>query len=88
MLFEILPALALGFVMGRIWQIRRYELQRPVIVEVPPIARIPLPKGAQLSAQASASADHPDQSDLFPRAIRRVTPAPRPWRYLRASTLP
>jgi hypothetical protein len=28
MVFEILPALALGFVLGRIWQIRRDELDR------------------------------------------------------------
>ena len=40
MLFEILPALALGFVMGRIWQIRRDELDRRNF-KVPPVARIP-----------------------------------------------
>jgi len=79
MVFEIMAAFALGFIMGRIWQIRRDELQRRVIVTVPPIARIPLPKGAQLSAQISASADHTDQHgtpDLFDAysvgSLRRV----------------
>jgi len=28
MVFEILPALALGFVVGRFWQVRRDELDR------------------------------------------------------------
>ena len=66
--FEILAAFALRFIMGRIWQIRRDELQRRVIVTVPPVAFIPLPKGSQPSAQVSASAGRPDQQgtpDLF-----------------------
>jgi hypothetical protein len=40
MAFEILPALALGFVNGRIWQIRHDELDRRNF-KVPPVARIP-----------------------------------------------
>jgi len=40
MAFEILAALALGFVIGRIWQIRRDELDRRNF-KVPPVARIP-----------------------------------------------
>ncbi len=38
--FEILAALALGFVIGRIWQIRRDELDSRNF-KVPPVARIP-----------------------------------------------
>jgi hypothetical protein len=40
MAFEILAALALGFAIGRIWQIRRDELDRRNF-KVPPVARIP-----------------------------------------------
>ena len=39
MAFNILVALGLGFVLGRIYQIRRYELERRV--EPPPTAYIP-----------------------------------------------
>ena len=35
---EILVALALGFVIGRIWQIRRDELDRR---KLPPVSRVP-----------------------------------------------
>jgi hypothetical protein len=42
MAFEILAALALGFVIGRIWQIRRDELDRRNF-KVPPVERIPSP---------------------------------------------
>jgi hypothetical protein len=38
MVFEILPALALGFVVGRLWQVRRDELDRSRFKGV---ARIP-----------------------------------------------
>ena len=41
MIFSILVALALGFVLGRIYQIRRDELERRVTL--PPTARIPQP---------------------------------------------
>jgi hypothetical protein len=41
MVFEITVALALGFVVGRIYQIRRYELERGFTL--PPTARIPQP---------------------------------------------
>jgi hypothetical protein len=37
--FEILAALAVGFVIGRIWQIRRDELDRRNL-KVPPVARV------------------------------------------------
>jgi hypothetical protein len=37
---EILAALALGFVIGRIWQIRRDELDRRNC-KVPPVSRVP-----------------------------------------------
>ena len=41
MVFNILVALALGFLFGRIYQIRRDELERGVAL--PPTARIPQP---------------------------------------------
>ncbi len=40
--FEIVVALALGFVLGRIWQIRRNELEQRGFA-TPPVARIPRP---------------------------------------------
>jgi hypothetical protein len=44
MAFEISLAMAVGFVLGRIWQIRcDLEQQRAVGFTVPPIARIPQP---------------------------------------------
>ena len=41
MVSEISVALGLGFVVGRIYQIRRYELERGFTL--PPTARIPQP---------------------------------------------
>ena len=41
--FEISLALALGFVLGRIYQIRRDELERRDGFTLPPTARIPQP---------------------------------------------
>ena len=41
MVFNTLVALALGFVLGRLYQIRRDELERGVAL--PPTARIPQP---------------------------------------------
>ncbi len=38
--FNAVVALALGFVLGRIWQIRRYELEQRGFA-TPPVARIP-----------------------------------------------
>ncbi len=43
MIFNILVALALGFVLGRIYQIRRDELERRDSFTLPPTARIPQP---------------------------------------------
>jgi hypothetical protein len=44
MVFQISVAMAVGFVLGRIWQIRcDLEQQRAVGFTVPPIARIPHP---------------------------------------------
>jgi hypothetical protein len=43
MAFNISVALALGFVFGRIYQIRRYELERRDGFPLPPTARIPQP---------------------------------------------
>jgi hypothetical protein len=42
MVFNILVALALGFVLGRIYQIRRDELARRA---PPPVAHVPRPIG-------------------------------------------
>lgn len=80
--FAILAALALGFVIGRIWQIRCVELERRASFTIPTVARIPLPRGAETSEQASASAarchstidNRPDQrgtADLFVQPSRR-----------------
>jgi hypothetical protein len=44
----ILAALAFGFVVGRIWQIRCDELQRRVGFALPPVARIPQPTNAEI----------------------------------------
>jgi hypothetical protein len=44
MVFEISVAMAIGFVLGRIWQIRSdLEQQRAGGFAAPPIARIPRP---------------------------------------------
>jgi hypothetical protein len=43
MVFNILVALALGFLFGRIYQIRRDELGRRDGFTLPPSARIPYP---------------------------------------------
>ncbi len=40
--FNAVVALALGFVLGRIWQIRYYELERGGFT-TPPVAHIPRP---------------------------------------------
>jgi hypothetical protein len=48
-IIQILAALALGFVIGRIWQMRRDELDRRNC-KVPPVARIPRLQGS-LSAR-------------------------------------
>jgi len=75
----VLAALAFGFVFGRIWQIRRDELERRASFTPPSVARIPRPSGAEVSGQVSASAarcrsttdNRPDQSgtaDLFAKS--------------------
>ena len=43
MVFEILPALALGFVVGRFWQVRRDELDRRIFKGVARIRRLQSP---------------------------------------------
>jgi hypothetical protein len=43
MAFNISVALALGFVFGRIYQIRRDELERRDSFALPPTARVPRP---------------------------------------------
>ena len=42
----ILAALAFGFVIGRMWQIRCDELERRAGFALPPVARIPQPTNA------------------------------------------
>ena len=44
MIFNILVALALGFLFGRIYQIRRDELERRDAFTLPPTAQIPEPR--------------------------------------------
>ncbi len=43
MVFEILPALALGFVVGRFWQVRHDELDRRIFKSVVRIWRLQSP---------------------------------------------
>ena len=82
MVFETLAALALGFVIGRIWQIRRDEVERRSSFTLPTVARIPRPKGTETSGQASTSTadcrstngnrlDKNDTADLFGQPPRR-----------------
>jgi hypothetical protein len=42
--FAILAALALGFIIGRIWQIRSDESLRRASFPMPSVARIPCPR--------------------------------------------
>jgi hypothetical protein len=56
MVFAIFAALVLGFLCGRIWQIRCDELQRRAGFTLPAVARIPRPRDAETSGEASASA--------------------------------
>jgi hypothetical protein len=56
MVFAILPALVLGFLCGRIWQIRCDELQRRASFTPPSVAGIPLPRDAETNGHAPASA--------------------------------
>jgi len=58
MVCAILAALVLGFLCGRIWQIRCDELQRRAGISLPAVARITCPRDAQTSGEASASAAH------------------------------
>jgi hypothetical protein len=79
MVFAIVAAFALGFLCGRIWQIRRDELERRASFAPPTVARMPRPSGTEISGQASApatrsrltTANRPDQSgttDLFAKS--------------------
>jgi hypothetical protein len=56
MVCAILAALVLGFLCGRIWQIRCDELQQRAGITPPPVARIPRPRDAETSGKAPASA--------------------------------
>jgi len=81
MVFEILAALTLGFVIGRIWQIRRDEVERRSGFTVPTVARIPRPRADETSGQASTSKAHcrstidnldkNDTADLFGQPSHR-----------------
>jgi hypothetical protein len=75
MVFAILAALVLGFLCGRIWQIRSDEPQRRASFTPPSVARIPLPRDAETNGHASASAarcynrlDHCGTADLFAKS--------------------
>jgi hypothetical protein len=78
MVFEILAALVLGFVIGRIWQIRRDEIERRSSFTLPTVARIPHPTGAETNHQASVSTAHcrltienrPDRNAITVRSHR------------------
>jgi hypothetical protein len=92
MVCAILAALVLGFLCGRIWEIRCDELQRRAGISLAAVARIPRPRDAETSGEVSASAAHCrpaidnrlDQSgtaDLFAKS--KAPTAPR----LKGSTL-
>jgi hypothetical protein len=89
--FVILAALVLGFLCGRIWQIRCDELQQRAGITLPAVARIPRPRDAQTNGEAFASAaprhstidnrlDHSGIADLFAKSAAatasRLTKAP------------
>ena len=85
MVCAILAALVLGFLGGRIWQIRCYELQRRAGFTLPAVARIPRPKDAETSGEASASAaqcrsaidnrlDQSGTADLFAKSTAATAP--------------
>jgi hypothetical protein len=91
MVFAILAALVLGFLCGRIWQIRCDELQRRASFTLPAVARIPRPRDAETNGESTASAarcrsaidNRLDQSgiaDLFAKSTAataaRLTEAP------------
>jgi hypothetical protein len=91
MVFAILAALVLGFLCGRIWQIRCDEFQRRASFTPPPVARIPRPRDAETSGEAFASAaprhsaidsrlDQSGTADLFAKSTAatasRLTKAP------------
>jgi hypothetical protein len=54
MALPILAALLIGFLIGRIWQIRHDEVERRASFALPTVARIPNPGVAETSGQASA----------------------------------
>src|SRR5262249_1261319 len=91
MIFAILAALVLGFLCGRIWQIRCDELERRAKFAPPPVARIPCPRDAETRGEASTSAarcrsaidnrlDQSGTADLFAKSTAatasRLTKAP------------
>jgi hypothetical protein len=53
-ILAILTALTVGFVIGRIWQIRCDEIERRAGFALPPVARMQQPKDAELSKRAHA----------------------------------
>jgi hypothetical protein len=53
MVLAILAALCLGVFIGRIWQIRRDELERRTGFALPTVARIPRPGEVETNGEAS-----------------------------------
>ena len=53
MVFEILPALALGFVVGRFWQVRRDELDRRKFKDVARIPRLQSPTQGEVGVRST-----------------------------------
>jgi hypothetical protein len=79
MVLATVAAVVFSFLCGRIWQIRCDELARRAGFTPPSVARIPRPRDAETSEQASAPAarcrstfdNRPDQSgtaDLFAKS--------------------
>jgi hypothetical protein len=85
MVFVILAALVLGFLCGRIWQIRCDELQQRAGITPPPVARIPRPRDAETNGEAFAPAaprhsaidnrlDQSGAADLFAKSTAATAP--------------
>jgi hypothetical protein len=78
MVFVILAALVLGFLCGRIWQIRCDELEGRARLTLPPVARIPRPRDAETSREAfafrSATSCILDRAQPYPPELRLATP--------------
>ena len=85
MVFEILPALALGFAVGRFWQVRRDELDRRIFKGVARIRRLQSPtqwevgvRSTLLRAEHASIWEIPHAGSPAGRTIGRLRSCCRP----------